>query len=102
MLTASARFRDSQMEKLQMGRPISINIAGLVVAAMIGGWHLGWSALVALGLAQPIMAFVFWMHFIKPVYVVESFAFNRAILLVVVTSAIGYALGSIFALAWNA
>ena len=46
--------------------------------------------------------FVFWVHFIKPIYVIEPFALARAAFLVVVTSGIGFVIGSVFALLWNA
>jgi hypothetical protein len=80
---------------------ISQHKAGLVVAALLGGWHLLWSSLVAVGLAQPLIDFVFWMHFIKPVYVVEPFSVGRAAILVAVTATVGYAVGFLFALLWN-
>jgi hypothetical protein len=80
---------------------ISVHHAGLVTGALFAGWHLLWSALVAAGLAQPLIDFVFWMHFIKPVYVVEPFSAVRAITLVAVTAIVGYVLGSAFAFLWN-
>jgi hypothetical protein len=75
--------------------------AGLVMATLLGGWHLLWSSLVAVGLAQPLIDFVFWMHFIKPVYLIEPFSPGRAAILVAVTASVGYAVGYLFALMWN-
>lgn len=75
--------------------------AGAVTGFVCAGWHFLWAALVASGAAQPLIDFVFWMHFIKPVYVIEPFEPLRAAMLVVVTGAIAYAVGSIFALIWN-
>jgi hypothetical protein len=77
------------------------NKAGLVLGALIGGWHLLWSLLVAIGWAQVVIDFVLWMHFIKPVYVVEDFSPGRALILIVVTAAVGYGFGACFGLAWN-
>ena len=68
--------------------------SGLVLGAVIGLWHLSWSLLVALGWAQPFVDFVFWMHFIKPVYVIQAFA-------PIVTALFGFVVGSVFGLLWN-
>ena len=80
---------------------INPNKAGLALATIIGGWHLLWSLLVATRIAQPIIDFIFWIHFIKPVYVVEDFSVGRALILIAVTAAVGYGLGYCFALVWN-
>jgi len=85
-----------------MSARINVGKAGLVLGAVIGGWHLCWSALVALRWAQPVIDFVFWMHFIKPVYAVEPFEMARAAILLIVTAGVGFLLGSVFALIWNA
>jgi hypothetical protein len=74
---------------------------GLVLASVMGGFHLFWSILVALGWAQWIIDFVFWAHFIKPIYVIEHFEFVRALALLALTSGIGFVLGVLFALVWN-
>ena len=80
---------------------INRNIAGLVVGALFGGWHLLWSLLVALGWAQSLIDFIFWIHFIKPIYVIQPFSILLASTLVVVTAIIGYVIGNIFAMLWN-
>lgn len=77
------------------------NKAGLVLGALLGGWHFLWGVLVALSWAQPLIDFVFWMHFIKPVYVVGTFNAGTALILIAVTSGVGYALGWIFGVLWN-
>lgn len=85
-----------------MSARINIGKAGLVLCAVIGGWHLCWSALVALQWAQPVIDFVFWIHFIKPIYVIEPFEIVRAAILLIVTAGVGFFVGSVFALMWNA
>ena len=74
---------------------------GSVLGLVLGGWHLCWSILVALGWAQPVVNFVFWMHFIKPIYVIEPFEIGRAVVLTLVTAAAGFVFGFLFALIWN-
>ena len=85
-----------------MNLPMNVRKTGLVVGFILGGWHLGWSILVALKWAQPVADFVFWMHFIKPIYVIEPFEIARAAILLVATAGIGFVVGSVFALIWNA
>ncbi len=84
-----------------MTAPMSVGKAGLALGIVMGGWHLCWSILVAVGWAQPLIDFVFWMHFIKPIYVIEPFALARAAILIGVTSGVGFVIGSVFALVWN-
>jgi hypothetical protein len=74
---------------------------GLVFGTLFGAWHAIWAAFVALGWAQAIVNFVFWMYMIKPVYVISPFNFWIALILVPVTGAIGYVGGFILAAQWN-
>ncbi len=85
-----------------MNAQINVRKAGLVLGFVLGGWHLCWSILVALSWAQSVIDFVFWMHFIKPIYVIEPFEVARATILIVVTAGVGFVIGSAFALVWNA
>jgi hypothetical protein len=80
---------------------MSPNRAGLVLGVFLGVWHSLWALLVALGWAQTVIDFVFWIHFLKPPYVVASFNASTALVLVGVTASIGYAMGFVFGVIWN-
>ncbi len=75
--------------------------SGLVLGALIGGWHLLWAIVVATGWGQALMDFIFWIHFLKPVLVIEPFAIGRAIVLICVPAAISYLIGFVGAVLWN-
>lgn len=47
------------------------------------------------------MDFIFWLHFIKPVYVIGPFTIGIALLLIVITTTIGYVAGVVFGVLWN-
>jgi hypothetical protein len=75
--------------------------AGLALGAVLGGFHLCWSLLVAMGWAQAVIDFIFWVHFIKPVYTIEPFNAGIAGILIVITSLVGFLLAFVFGLLWN-
>jgi hypothetical protein len=77
------------------------NKVGVVVGALVAGWHLLWSLLVLIGCAQPIIDFIFWAHMIKPVYVVKPFDPVAAVTLMMITGVIGYVFGFVGAIIWN-
>jgi len=77
------------------------NKTGLVFGTFLGAWHFVWVVFVTLGWAQPIVDFVFWMHMIKPVYVIGPFRIANALILIAVTGAIGYVGGFVLAALWN-
>ena len=85
-----------------MSTQLNVGKTGLVLGLVIGGFHLCWSALVALGWAQPVIDFIFWAHFIKPIYVIEPFEVSRAAMLFAMTAAMGFVMGAAFAWVWNA
>lgn len=73
----------------------------LVFGLFLGGCHLGWALIVALGWGQPALDFILRVHFIAPVWTVTPFNLGDAALLVAVTGAIGAATGWLFAVLWN-
>jgi hypothetical protein len=77
------------------------NTVGVVIAALIGGWHIVWSLLVLCGWAQPMIDFIFWAHMIRSIYVVKAFDPVAALTLIVISLVIGYLFGCVAALLWN-
>ncbi len=75
---------------------------GVVLGVVMGIWHAGWAALVAIGWAQTLIDFILYIHFIKLPLTVETFELTRACLLMGVTSLLGFALGIVAGLTWNA
>ena len=74
---------------------------GLAVGKMLGGIHLLWAILIAIGWAQPLLTFILWAHMITAPVTVNRFDFSAAITLVLLTAAIGYVLGYLFAKSSN-
>ena len=74
---------------------------GLAFGAVVGALHLLWSGLVFFGCAKPYLDFVLSMHFITLNYEIQPFKFGKAILLVLITSFLGFMLGFIFSKIWH-
>ena len=85
----------------QIENSVSVHAPGAAFGVLLGCSHLGWSILVFAGWAQPIIDFVFWLHFIEPPYRVGPFAWPRAAGLIAFTSGLGYMLGVFAATIWN-
>lgn len=80
---------------------LDANKVGLVLGLMVGGAHLLWAVLVAIGWGQPLLNFIFWLHLLSNPYQVAPFDITAATLLVIITFAVGYIVGWIFATLWN-
>ncbi len=74
---------------------------GLAVGTLVGGWHLLWALLVAVGWAQGFINFILWAHMVSLPVAINTFDPSVAAVLVIVTGAFGYAAGFIFALMCN-
>jgi len=75
----------------------SNNAWGLALGLFLGGFHAFWAILVASGLAQPLIDWIFKLHMIRPLYVIAPFDIVMAVTLVIVTFIIGYIAGWVFA-----
>ncbi len=77
------------------------NKAGFVLGIILGLLHLVWSVLVAIGIAQPLLDFIFRIHFLNNPFMIAPFGMKRAVALIVITSVIGYGIGWVFAWLWD-
>lgn len=75
--------------------------AALALGLFTGGLHLVWSILVMLGFAQTLINWSFSLHMLGNPFLVQPFSLNNALILIIVTFAVGYASGYLFALVWN-
>lgn len=75
--------------------------AGLALALTFGLIHACWALLVATGWAQAYIDFIFKLHFIQLDLKIEPFHLGTALLLVSITTLIGYVLGWTFGMIWK-
>jgi hypothetical protein len=75
---------------------------GVVFGLLLALIHAAWVGLIATGFAQPLIDFIFWIHFIAPPFQIQLFEWPRAVILIGVTFASGLMLGALAALVWNA
>lgn len=74
---------------------------GAASAVALGGVHLVWAVLVAVGLAQSLLDLIFRLHFILPALSVGAFDLATACGLVALTAAIGFVAGYLLAICIN-
>lgn len=77
------------------------NKAGLALGGLIGLAHLVWGLLVAFGMAQAWMDWIYSLHFLNNPFTVQSFNATLWLTLIVVTAVVGYIFGYVFAMIWN-
>ena len=82
-------------------KELNVGKVALSFGFFLGGWHLVWSILVALGWAQPLINFILGLHMLSVPVQVLPFNITTAGLLIIVTFAVGYMVGKIFATIWN-
>lgn len=80
---------------------LSILRTALTFGVFMALFHAAWAALVAVRWAQPLLDFIFRLHFIAPPYRVGAFDPATATALVGVTFALGAVGAGVFAAVWN-
>ena len=74
---------------------------GLALGLFLAVVHAAWQVLVWLGSAQSLIGWMVKLHSIKMSITVLPFSLTVAVSLIVVTFAVGYVFGWVFALIWN-
>jgi hypothetical protein len=77
------------------------NNVGFFFGGLMAFFHAVWALLVMVGFAQPLLDWIFWLHFLSNPIQVDMFGLTRAIMLVAFTFAVGYVSGWIGASLWN-
>ena len=75
--------------------------AALLFGMLFGVIHLSWIILVYLKFAQVFLDFIFWAHFIKPIFELESFDAGRSLILLALTVSVGAVLGYVLSKLFN-
>jgi len=73
----------------------------LTFGVLLGGVHLVWSILVALGWAQALVNFSLSAHMVSAPVVIKAFDLSAAVTVIIIATIIGYIIGYIFARIWN-
>mgnify|MGYP001615723692 CR=1 FL=1 len=73
----------------------------MTVGTFVGLVHLVWALLVGTGMAEGKINFIFGLHFLSIPFTMLSFSWMGGLVLVVVSSIVGYIVGSVFGYIWN-
>ena len=74
---------------------------GLALGKLMGGLHLMWTIVVALGWGQELVNFSMWAHMVAVPVVVQPFDVSAAATVIVIATLIGGIIGYVFAHIWN-
>lgn len=80
---------------------IDKNKTGLTFGFFVSFIHLVWSVLVALGVAQALLNFIYTLHMLSASITVMPFDLTKALGLIVITFLVGYVFGWLMAFFWN-
>ncbi|MDO9222864.1 MAG: hypothetical protein Q7U20_04030 [Caulobacter sp.] len=80
---------------------LNVGKTGLAFGVLVALAHVAWAALVGVGLAQPVLDYLFLIHFIAPDLQAEPFEPGLAAEMVVVSFVASSAAAALFAVVWN-
>lgn len=71
------------------------------VGLFLGSLHMIWALMVWLEIAQPILDFILQLHSLQIPVCVQPFSLLNSLMLVTITTAVGYFYGYLFAALFN-
>ena len=74
---------------------------GLAFGSFMALFHLVWGLLIAFGMAQSLLDFIYNLHSLNTPFMVMPFDIVRTIGLIIFTFLVGYIIGYVFAFCWN-
>lgn len=74
---------------------------GMIFGFALSLYHVVWAILVAIGVGQWLVDFIFWAHMFHMDIIVGPFDWTATITLIIVTFVVGYVMGYIGSLIWN-
>jgi heme/copper-type cytochrome/quinol oxidase subunit 4 len=74
---------------------------GLIVGSFIAGIHLLWVILIAAGVAQAVLDFIYYLHSLNNPFTIQPFELVKSVGLVVFTFVVGYIAGWVIAFLWE-
>lgn len=74
---------------------------GLALGSFAAFLHVIWAILVALNWAEPLLDFVYRMHFLQNPFTFMPFDLGRSLLLIILAFIIGNIMGNLFSFFWN-
>lgn len=74
---------------------------GLALGVFVALMHAAWALLVAAGVGQGILDWIFPMHFLNSVYTILDFNLLNALILIIMAFVGGYVMGWVFAAIYN-
>jgi hypothetical protein len=86
---------------MKNGEMCNKNSVGLFCGILMGAFHLFWAILIAVGVAQSLMDWIFNLHMIDPVWNIQTFSIVTSLELVVFTFIVGYVGGWLATALWN-